>query len=427
MTEDFHAKYAGVSHEQLYQQIMASDPEQVAAVAAKITSLRNTLGTLRDTLHADLAGLHKSWASDAGIEYQRRLGLIADFASSLHADMDSVQTTLTNWVPLLKEARTQAEKDNPAKTDDHDKTIKDAAIGAAIGSPLGPPGMVAGGVIGGWMGHDEDEEEKKKAHDRMVQIVTDLAVGYYTTDRMPDEVTGPEEGVPVDTTNVLTDTTTGPGTKAVHAGPAGTNAATFTAAPVVDPTETSTVTSLSGADDTTGAIPDPDADADSLVYGSGLSGTGGSLLGGPGGMTAAGLGAAAAIGLGAYGASKLPFGAGAGAGANLANAEAAGGIGRPGNPFSGVPSGMAEEGSLGINRGARGGPGGAAAARRGLEDEDEEHRTWLTEDEMVWGDDLPNAPAVLGGADPAPEPPAPRHARPPQQRQPGYDEDPTVY
>jgi hypothetical protein len=394
MTDDYQAKYGAVDHEALYRQLMAGDPDQVEAIAARISSLRDTLGGLRDSLNTDLAGLAKGWSSDAGTEYQRRLGLIRTFASDLHLDLDSVHTTLTSWAGPLREAKKHAE--DPADTDDNNNTVKDAAIGVAIGSPLGPPGMAVGGLIGGFMGHDQDEEERQKAHDRMIALVAGLAADYVTSDRMPDTAATPGDGIPVGTTHTLTYDQTGPSTHTPHTVNA-TGDAVIATPVTTDPTRADGITTLAGAGEQTTGV----GTGDPTAIG-GIPGTGGGHLLSSTNLTATGLGAAA-VGLGAYGASRLPF-----AGANLANAEASGAVGRPGNLFAGTHGGgLADEGALGINRGT----GGAAAARRAGDDEDEEHRTWLTEDEMVWGDDLPNAPAVLG-ADPPADAPTPRPVRP---------------
>ena len=67
----------------------------------------------------------------------------------------------------MQEAQREAE--SPDATDDSDKTWK----GAAVGAPLGPAGM----LVGGFFGHQKDEEEKEKAHNRMVQLVAGLGPG----------------------------------------------------------------------------------------------------------------------------------------------------------------------------------------------------------------------------------------------------------
>ena len=85
----------------------------------------------------------------------------------------------------------------------------------------------------------------------------------------------------------------------------------------------------------------------------------------------------------------------------VAAAEA--GAVKPGNLFSGARPGAIDEESLGINRGS--GRGNGVAGRQGGSDDPGEYSTWLTEDEMVWGDDQPNAPGVLGGESTGPDRP----------------------
>src|SRR5581483_8514845 len=236
-----------------------------------ISTLRDTLGGLHDSLRTDLAGLAKGWSSDSGTEYQRRLGLIGSFTSALHLDLDSVHTTLTSWAGLLREAKKHAE--DPADTDGNGNAMKDAAIGAAAGSSLGPPGMVAGGVIGGFMGHNQDEEERKKAHDRMITLVSLLAANYVTTDRMPDTAAQADPDIPVGSTDPLNFGGVHHSTQ-TPAGVHATGDGTVPAQPVTDPTKADGVTSLSGAGDQFGGV---GGGSDSLALG-GVPGTSGSLL-----------------------------------------------------------------------------------------------------------------------------------------------------
>src|SRR5947207_4470227 len=84
-------------------------------------------------------------------------------------EFDTLYQGLSQMPGPLRTAQKQAE--DPAATDDNDNMIKDAAIGFAIAGP-------AGGVVGGLFGHDQDEEEKEKAPQRMVQLVANLAADY---------------------------------------------------------------------------------------------------------------------------------------------------------------------------------------------------------------------------------------------------------
>jgi uncharacterized protein YukE len=127
-----------------------------------------------------------------------------------------------------------------------------------------------------------------------------------------------------------------------------------------------------------GSVPSAD-------YGSGLAGAGsGGLTGAGSGLGAGGLGAgglgAGAGGLGAGTGGLGPGAGGLGAGAGGLGAGVAGARG-------GAGAGRAGAGMMG------GGMGGGHGAGAG---DDEEHSTWLNEDEDVWGSDTDAAPPVLG-------------------------------
>ncbi|WP_163572077.1 hypothetical protein [Fodinicola feengrottensis] len=107
---------------------------------------------------------------------------------------------------------------------------------------------------------------------------------------------------------------------------------------------------------------------------SGASGTTGAGLTSPG---LAGAGSGAAAGLGTGGAAAFPSGAG------LANSGPATSGPAPAAPSSATTAGQ-------------GGGGMAATGRRATDEHDEEYQTWLTEDEMVWGNDTDAPPPVLG-------------------------------
>jgi uncharacterized protein YukE len=395
VADDYTAKYQKLSHQQLYDQLMAGDPDQVDSAAAKFSSLRDTVEGVHTSLDTDLEALAQGWNSDSGAEYQRRLGLVSSFAHSLHYDFDSLQGTLTQWSSLLRTAKKHAE--NPADTDNADQTVKDAATGAAIGGLVGGvPGAAIGGLVGGWFGHNADEEEKQKAHERMIALVAGLAANYDMTDRLPDMVTQPPTDMPLTTGSDPLTFATGPSVTT----PGGVSrTGTAGIAPVMSTggKHVSDVDKLTGGGDPPGAGTDATGVDGGGSYATGdPAGTGAGLLGVDGDQLAAAGGAAgAAAGLGAavagLGAGGPGLGGAGGFGAEVAGAERTGAVARPGNLFSGVRGAGVDEGALGINRN----PGGAIG-RQGAEGEDKERTTWLTEDEMVWGDDQPNAPAVLG-------------------------------
>ncbi|MFR9728624.1 PPE domain-containing protein [Saccharopolyspora sp. MS10] len=94
---------------------------------------------------------------------------------------------------------------------------------------------------------------------------------------------------------------------------------------------------------------------------------------------------------------------GAGAGAGAANKPGAGGRAGVGTPGSGAAGGAGAGGAKGAGVGGRGGMGamggaGAGAGRKGQAgDEDQEHESWLEEQDDVWLNDMPRtAPPVFG-------------------------------
>ncbi|PZF93430.1 WXG100 family type VII secretion target, partial [Micromonospora deserti] len=165
---EYIQRYQHVSHQQLYDGVMAGKPSQVDGVAADWTSLKGILDDLRRDLSGDLDKLANTWTGAAGQEFQRRLTLIAEYADTLGQGMADVSRGLTLMADQLRTAQQQAE--SPAETDDHDKAVSGAVKGAVFGVP--------GIVVGGLLGHQQDKAEQEKAHQRMVKVVADLAAGY---------------------------------------------------------------------------------------------------------------------------------------------------------------------------------------------------------------------------------------------------------
>ena len=410
MADANYARYAGMSHEELYRALMAGDPNQLDQVAAGWRAMQQTVDALASALQADLAKLGNSWASDSGQEYGRRVGLISSYAGDLGTSFDGMNQALTLMSGVLREARAKAE--SPASAD-HNNTGKDAAAGAGIGTMvLGPVGTGLGAAIGGWMGHNQDEEEKEKARQRMVQLVAGLAGSYQ--DIGGTRVVGPPDP-PVDLPSGG-----GGGAAAPAGGPGGRHASGVGALGSGTVGHGTAGTSAHGAPAPGLGTGDPQAgtagsDPSTSESGTGLLGAGGPLIG----ATVLPLTALTTI-MGAGGdpdalrAQGTPTGGAAGAPDELPNGflggrggtgGTAGASGRPGlNP-------AAEEEGAGANAGANRSAtlarnstaDRAAAAGRGQDDGDEpdERLTWLVEDDMVWGGNEPSAPPVLGGSPPA--------------------------
>ncbi|MEU5939599.1 WXG100 family type VII secretion target [Micromonospora sp. NPDC047548] len=403
---EYTQRYQHVSHRELYDAVHAGDPKQIDELASQWSSLRDTLDGLSRDLDADLDKLAPAWTGDAAREFHDRLSLVVRYSADLAEGTADVRQALTLMAGQLRTAQRQAE--SPEATDDHDKAID----GATRGLVLGVPGMIVGGI----MGHQQDKAEQEKAHQRMVQVVADLAAGYEVASygrvvdppapppRLPGDAdrngattkagpsvgsprSAPDRGVagpPGDATVSTSDTSdtsptgsgdtrTGTGT-GVGVGVGGHGPGT-TSTPAVGGL-VNAGTSLAGADPLTGGT---------LVPGdSGLAGAGTTTTGTGSGMAFGGAAGIAAGGL-----------LGTGSLASSGRASAATPV-RPGT----AASGLEDRSAAGTGRLASGGAGrNGVIGGRGQhgEDESDERLTWLTEDEMVWHDGGDTAPPVLGG------------------------------
>ncbi|MFE9652625.1 WXG100 family type VII secretion target [Micromonospora sp. NPDC006431] len=409
---EYVQRYEHVSHKELYQGVTSGDPKQVDGLSAQWSSLKDTLEGLGRDLTSDLDALAKTWTGDAAREFHRRLNLVVGYSGNLAQGMADIRQALDMMATELRTAQSKAE--SPEETDDNDKLLSGAGKGFLVG---GLPGAVIGGIVG----HQQDKEEQEKAHQRMVQVVANLAEGYDFSaygrivvpeppdpglpgDGDPTNPTlknGPSVGTPSASptsgtfgpTAGATATTsgvhhTGPGSGTVGEGPTGHPGAgspgTIGSVGVVDPAGTS----LAGAGQmvtspTTPGLPGTGtASAPTTTV---PNGGGGLLYGLPNGGT----GALASSGPGTARVGGMP---------GAENRSAAG----TGRLASGRGVTINAEGRSNGGRGTNGRP--AMAGRNGVlggrgtsdEDESEERLTWLTEDEMVWGDGKSAPPPVLG-------------------------------
>lgn len=407
MTNEYVSRYQGLSHQELYNALQAGDPNQIDGQAVGWRTVESTTRQLADDLSNDLAKLDPDWGGSAGEEYQRRVGLVGDFALRLSDDQSMVKRGLETLSSHLRTAKSKAE--SPETTDDNDKTLSGVAKGAVAGGVVGGvPGAVAGAVIGGAFGHDQDEKEKEAAKSRMVQLVATLAADYVTNAQA----------------DLLIPTIEPPDLPGGEADPSSRSKAIS----ATDPRATSLAGSGGGSF----------LNSDTPPRTTGLTGGGGggnlSTIGSEdsGGLAAAGTAAAAAAGVIvarnvplAGGLASAGMSAGMPAGGVLASgslsgtsaAAAGGGLAGSGgvratatsltssNPATpgGLQGGAAQEAAAG--RSALAGKGGVVGVRGGVagggtaagEDEADEYTSWLTEDEMDWAGDDPLPPAVLGG------------------------------
>ncbi len=443
---DYSQRYQGVSHEELYNGVMAGQPGQIDGVAAQWTALKGIVDDVRRELSGDLEKLGNTWTGSAGQEFQRRVGLVATWAESLGEGMADVSRGLTLMADHLRTARQQAE--SPAETDDHDQAVS----GAAKGAIFGVPGMVVGGLLG----HQQDKAEQEKAHQRMVNVVSELAAGYDlsaygrlvppvppppdTPDTVDGSAPAPRSGPTVGTPTAAPTATgltaqTGGATTANSerasvgptAGTGGTGEITPTGSgtsgtgPLGVVPGTGGGTSLAGVDPLVGGALVGGATAGLAALGRpgaappATPGTGPGLsFGSPGGTPAGGIvGTGSLAGSG----STAPAAARPGGGTVTPETRSATGVGRSIDGRRGEGAGRDTGGLRQSPAAGRGTPGdravgglgrtdaarGSGANRPGVlgtghgADEPSEGRlTWLTEDEMVWSDGPEGAPPVLG-------------------------------
>lgn len=421
---DLENYYRGIDHTQLYNQLHEGNPKQVDALAARWQSFVDTADGLANQLAADLNKVAGGWDGSAGAEFQRRVGLVVTATRNVSVDGNNTKIYLSTSAGYLRNALESAE---PAPNPNHARD--DSMMGGAAGSLLGPVGTIVGGVIGNELGHQQDEEEKAKAHERIVKLVAGLANDYLMTQDTPPVDVLPD-GLPGDGT-----TNTGPGDQGGSAVKAASFVSSAHASTRLSGSGTDTLKGVSAAPHLSGGGTSTPSGGTPSVSTPGVVGSVGGptgttsnkkrddqeigLLGaGAGAMTTAALGMSGGLAadavrgasFGVAGAGSVPAGGAGGAFGGLAGAS----YGSEGIRSNGVISNQtnsAGAGGRGSNvlradeaskSAAKGGKGGNSnMLGRGLggseEGDDQERTTWLTEDDRVWDDDRDIAPAVLGG------------------------------
>jgi WXG100 family type VII secretion target len=408
---EYTQRYQHVSHQELYQGVNAGDPKQIDNISAQWSSLKDTLEGLGQDLTKDLDALAKTWTGDAAREFHQRLNMIVDYSGSLAEGMAGIKQALGMMAAELRTAQSKSE--SPEETDDNDQLLSGAVKGFLTGG-------AAGAVIGGFVGHKQDEAEQEKAHQRMVAVVANLAEGYdfsaYGRIVVPEE---PDNRLPGH--NGDGDPTLGDG-PSVGTPSGGPSSGTF--GPVAGATATTTGVHHTGptggtagpggtpGTDGIGAGGAPGMIGSTVPAGSGLeaaappltnTGPTTSLSGAP--LTNAPTGPTTStssfFGVPGTGATSLTSSTGGGGSrtGGLDNRSAAG-TGR----LNSAGRGVVVDGDNRSNGGkGNTGPRSAMAGRGGVlgkqghaDGETDEHLTWLTEDEMVWGDDQSAPPSVLG-------------------------------
>ncbi|MGC4768590.1 hypothetical protein ACLQ25_06330 [Micromonospora sp. DT44] len=394
---EYTQRYQGRSHQELYDAVMVGKPEQIEGVAAQWAALKGILDGLGRELSGDLEKLGNTWTGPSGREFQRRLTLIVDHSDALGEGMSGVKQGLTMMAGQLRTAHKKAE--SPEETDDNDQAISGVLKGSAFGLP--------GAVVGGIMGHQQDKEEQEKAHQRMVNLVAELAAGYDLS--AYDRVVDPPPPDPETPRTVNDDRPTprsGPASTTPSGAPIATGLtarrgdATIATPEGVAPPPTAGGDSVPGHDGGTSVVVIGPEGAASDAAGTSLAGadplvSGALLAGGAAGLV--GLSGPTTMPASAGGGPSLLFGAPGGAPARPtagAESRSASGAGRSIDGRRGEPGRAAAASRQGLTGNGR--PGVLGGRGRAEDDESDDRLTWLTEDEMVWGDGGDAAPPVLG-------------------------------
>jgi uncharacterized protein YukE len=384
--EPYLSRYQGKSHQDLFNLLHAGQNGQVLGLSTRWTRMRESAQELTSTLQQDLSKLTNSWTGEASLEFHRRVTSIVQFTSWVADEFDQIANATGIMGTQLENAKHRAEP--PHEGNDH--MLQDAASNAATFSMFGPVGSAAAGILGAVQGHQQDEEERQRAHQRMVNLVADLAADY---DRNAEvsfstDLPNPPPELPGSARTGKAGAAIGAIVGAIAAmglfGSGGSVAAeriTKSTGHIDVDTHTSPATHAEGAVLTgTGALVGVHDAA--LAHHGGVTISDGVLLAGGGGL---------ALGLGLAARSAMNSGGSGVTGTAGANMPA-----RPGTPAEAVLGREPDPNAAVTARAAAARPANGIASGRTSDGEPEEHSTWLTEDNMDWGEDDAAEP-ILGG------------------------------
>jgi len=172
MPDELYAQYRQLSHQELYDRLKSGDPAQVEALVTAWKSIETTASGLAASLSADLDRLMQTWDSAAGWEFHYRVSLIAAYAQMLAEEFASIHNGLSAMSGALADAKGEAEP--PEAIPPPPKTPGEVAAATLLGGT----GTLISGVVGNALGHQPDPAAQRRAHERMVNVVADLAGEY---------------------------------------------------------------------------------------------------------------------------------------------------------------------------------------------------------------------------------------------------------
>ena len=175
--------------------LMRGSTDQVDSLVATWKTMETTIGALAASLRADLDRLLPGWDSPAGREFDRRVGLIAEYAQTLAEEFcrdphRAVGDGRPRWPTRRSRPSTPTSRRPPPRPHGTARRGHAAAPARHRRRRRGRRQL----------GHEVDQAEKEKARDRMVPVVCALAAEYRVVDygTWPPRVPPP----PVDTPQV---------------------------------------------------------------------------------------------------------------------------------------------------------------------------------------------------------------------------------
>ncbi len=381
---DYVSRYRHYSHRDLFSFVTPVDAGSVSLASSLWARVESDLTNLSQDLTRDMEQLMSTWQGSAGAEYADRIGTVTAFSVMLTQDAKAIGDGLDDLAIPMVNAIRDAQADNPANYEGHHHAIQLAATGALTGNPL-----IAAGA--GLFGLKQDNDEADRAQQRMVQVVSTLAAAYdVTTQRTwPTSIASEPSGLP----GTMTGAAVGAAVGAILAARAGTGTArghVGAKVPGADPVGAAPTRTLAVGPSQISAPPELNNTAD-----------GGPLVAGAGAATLMGVTGATLGGLPS--ASRGPAAPGKSLGATFGERGVQGVLGKD------QPTGDRPDDEAGARRGPDPRAGQSApveeeeARRSGLigrgsadpDDAEDERLTWLTEDEMVWGQPRPAPPSTL--------------------------------
>jgi len=157
--DEYYERYRRVEHGQLYRELRAGSPRHLDALADTWHTVAESLRTTAEAMRVDLAEMLASWTGEGSREFQYRLGLVATFTEVLAGEAETMRAGLAAMSEDLAAAQRLADPEAPTTTEWSHERVLAATLGLVV-----------------------TDEQRTESHDRLVQLVAELAVSYDLTD-----------------------------------------------------------------------------------------------------------------------------------------------------------------------------------------------------------------------------------------------------